>query len=341
MVSARNFGARGRESIGFIKSMLEVACPLTVSCADIIALAARETVAASGGPHIRVPLGKRDAISSSYSLADASLPSADTGVDGMLQILLFSTFIIARSALETVSIRLDGQDRAAMIPVDGRGLSYDFYERSCPQVEMLVQQGLGSVFISDPTTPAALLRLLFHDCQVQGCDASILLDDNGGNRSSEIVSARNFGVRGRESIGMIKSILEVACPLTVSCADIIALAAREAVAASGGPHIRVPLGRRDAVSSSYSLADASLPSADTGVDGMLQIFAAKGMSVEESVAILGIPLTNFDNVLINADNVLIFPNAFSGAHTIGITHCINIIDQQHKPESPKVNFKMR
>ncbi|KAL5996468.1 hypothetical protein ACLOJK_026547 [Asimina triloba] len=192
--------------------------------------------------------------------------------------------------------------------VYGRGLSYDFYERSCPQVEMLVQQGLESVFISDPTTPAALLRLLFHDCQVQGCDASILLDDNGGNRSSEMVSARNFGVRGRESIGMIKSMLEVACPLTVSCADIIALAAREAVAASGGPHIRVPLGRRDAVSSSYSLADASLPSADTGVDGMLQIFAAKGMSVEESVAILG-------------------------AHTIGITHCINIIDQQHKPES--------
>ncbi|XP_058076715.1 peroxidase 29 [Magnolia sinica] len=190
--------------------------------------------------------------------------------------------------------------------VDGVGLSYDFYEKSCPQVEMIVKQGLGSVFLLDPTIPAALLRLLFHDCQVQGCDASILLDDT--NITSEMASAKNFGIRGRESIGIIKSMVEKECPQTVSCSDILVLAARDAVASSGGPQIRVPLGRRDAITSSYHLADASLPLSTTGVDEMLRIFTAKGMSVEESVAILG-------------------------AHTIGITHCINVIDSLDRPKS--------
>jgi len=69
------------------------------------------------------------------------------------------------------------------------------------------------------------LRLIF--CfRWQGCDASILLDD-----SRTIVSEKNAGpnknsVRGFEVIDEMKSRLEEACPQTVSCADILALAAR-------------------------------------------------------------------------------------------------------------------
>ncbi|KZV36633.1 peroxidase 29 [Dorcoceras hygrometricum] len=184
---------------------------------------------------------------------------------------------------------------------EGGGLLYNFYDKSCPEAENIIRAGLQSASLTDPTTPSAILRLMFHDCQVQGCDASILLDSVGDTiQQSELHSSKNFGIRKTELIGVIKSALEAVCPLQVSCADIIVLAAREAVAISGGPRIDVPLGRKDSSTPSTSkLADSSLPSADIGVDGMLQIFAQKGMTVEESVAILG-------------------------GHTIGVTHCSSL-----------------
>lgn len=51
--------------------------------------------------------------------------------------------------------------------VGSSGLSFNFYDESCPQLENIVRAGVGSLFLADPTTPAALLRLMFHDCQVQ------------------------------------------------------------------------------------------------------------------------------------------------------------------------------
>ncbi|KAI3469205.1 hypothetical protein Pfo_025868, partial [Paulownia fortunei] len=110
------------------------------------------------------------------------------------------------------------------------GLSYNFYDQSCPQLEDIVRAGVQSVSLTDPTTPAALLRLMFHDCQVQGCDASILLDPDGARtKHSEMASPKNFGIRKRDSISLIKSTVEEVCPQQVSCADILVMAAREAV----------------------------------------------------------------------------------------------------------------
>ncbi|MQM02334.1 hypothetical protein Taro_035102 [Colocasia esculenta] len=177
-------------------------------------------------------------------------------------------------------------------------LSYDFYEQSCPQLESIVKWEAARIFLEQPEVPSAFLRLLFHDCQVQGCDASILLETSP-NTTSEMGSHKNFGIRDREVLGKIKSTVEAECPGTVSCADILVLSAREAVASSGGPTIRVPLGRRDALSTSGELADASLPPATAPVEAMLRIFAEKGMTVEESVAIMG-------------------------AHTLGVAHCVSV-----------------
>ncbi|GMI80204.1 hypothetical protein like AT3G17070 [Hibiscus trionum] len=194
--------------------------------------------------------------------------------------------------------------------VNGFGLSYQFYEKTCPQVEYIVRDGLRPMFLTDPTSPAALLRLMFHDCQVQGCDASILVDPTGhGSEATEMKASKNFGIRKRELITIVKSMVEAQCPQQVSCADILVLAAREAVAASGGPRINVPLGRRDSsYSPSYRRADASLPPATIGVADMLNIFAKKGMTLAESVAILG-------------------------AHTLGITHCSSIQNRLYGPKN--------
>ncbi|CAN1323305.1 Peroxidase 9 [Linum perenne] len=86
---------------------------------------------------------------------------------------------------------------------------------------------------------ASLLRLHFHDCFVQVTDSSanIASEKNAGpNRNS---------LRGFEVMDQIKSELEKACPHTVSCADILAMAARESTVLSGGPNWELPLGRKD------------------------------------------------------------------------------------------------
>ncbi|KAJ0017850.1 hypothetical protein Pint_09836 [Pistacia integerrima] len=161
-------------------------------------------------------------------------------------------------------------------------LAYDYYKHSCPSLEAIVKKEILSISFFDASAPAAFLRLLFHDCQVQGCDASILLDYDGLIHDSEMVSSKNFGVRHREKIQHIKTILEAVCPGQVSCADIIALAAREAVSVSGGPQIQIPLGRKDSTTCNHQQANTHLPSSGITVDQLLPIFSSKGMNLKES-----------------------------------------------------------
>lgn len=46
---------------------------------------------------------------------------------------------------------------------------------------------------------------------------------------SEMKSSRSFGIRNLKYVNKIKQVLENECPNTVSCADIMALAARDAI----------------------------------------------------------------------------------------------------------------
>ncbi|KAH7295212.1 hypothetical protein KP509_27G037400 [Ceratopteris richardii] len=191
-------------------------------------------------------------------------------------------------------------------------LSMDYYAISCPNVESIVRTTMRGLFVRDPTSPAAMLRLIFHDCSVFGCDASILLD-SGSDGTAELEAPANLGVRRLDWIDNVKGRLEAACPQTVSCADIIALAAREAVAQNGGPNIDIPLGRLDGFSASSSAAESSLPSATISVSDMFAFFGAMGMSVPESVAILG-------------------------AHTLGIAHCTNFVDRLYPVRDPNMGL---
>lgn len=67
---------------------------------------------------------------------------------------------------------------------------------------------------------------------MQGCDASVLLNVTAstGNQT-EKAAAPNQTLRGFNFIDGVKSLLESECPGVVSCADIVALVARDAVVA--------------------------------------------------------------------------------------------------------------
>ncbi|KAJ8501107.1 hypothetical protein OPV22_011659 [Ensete ventricosum] len=126
--------------------------------------------------------------------------------------------------------------RAYEYPPIVSGLSFDFYKSACPNVEPLVRNFLSQLFKKDIGLAAALLRVHFHDCFVQGCDGSILLDGSAGG-PSEKNAPPNLTLRPAafKAINDLQKLVTKACGQVVSCADISALAARDSVLLSGGP----------------------------------------------------------------------------------------------------------
>lgn len=63
----------------------------------------------------------------------------------------------------------------------------------------------------------------------QGCDGSILLDDTTTFRGEQTAGPNKGSVRGFNVVNQIKSKVEQLCPGVVSCADILAIVARDSV----------------------------------------------------------------------------------------------------------------
>ncbi|KAJ4752328.1 Peroxidase [Rhynchospora pubera] len=157
--------------------------------------------------------------------------------------------------------------------IQGQGLQKGFYSKTCPKVEDIVKSSVQKAFNNDVTVAPGLLRLHFHDCFVQGCDASVLISGT----STERTAFANANLRGFEVIDDAKTQLETSCPGVVSCADIVALAARDAVGLTGGPSWSVELGRRDGTVSSASDV-SNLPAPTDSVAIQRKKFSDKGFT---------------------------------------------------------------
>ncbi|XP_020215737.2 peroxidase P7 [Cajanus cajan] len=175
-------------------------------------------------------------------------------------------------------------------------LSPTFYATTCPNLQTIVRSAMRQAIAKEARLGASILRLFFHDCFVNGCDGSILLDDTATFTGEKNAAPNRNSARGFEVIDTIKTNVEAACTATVSCADILALAARDGVVLLGGPSWTVPLGRRDARSASQSGANTQIPSPFSDLSTLISMFRAKGLGPRDLTAL-------------------------SGAHTIGQAQC--------------------
>ncbi|CAN1240630.1 Peroxidase 4 [Linum grandiflorum] len=150
-------------------------------------------------------------------------------------------------------------------------LSPEYYLKTCPKAPAIVKAGVAAALKNETRMGASLLRLHFHDCFVNGCDASILLDDNATFVGEKTASPNINSTRGFEVIDKIKAQVEESCPGIVSCADILALAAMDSVVYLGGPWWEVGLGRRDSITASDLAGN----------------FWAHGLSLRDMVALSG------------------------------------------------------
>ncbi|KAK8267214.1 hypothetical protein V6Z12_D12G297600 [Gossypium hirsutum] len=164
-------------------------------------------------------------------------------------------------------------------------LDVHYYDRTCPEAEKIIRYTVLNASMHDAKVPARILRMFFHDSFIRGCDASVLLDSTPQNQA-EKDGPPNISLRAFYVIDDAKTKLESACPKTVSCADIVAIAARDVVAMSGGPFWNVLKGRKDGRISKAS-ETINLPAPTFNVSTLIQSFTKRGLGVKDLVALSG------------------------------------------------------
>ncbi|KAK7854405.1 cationic peroxidase 1 [Quercus suber] len=180
-----------------------------------------------------------------------------------------------------------------------------------------------SPFFHANTCPDALTTIksaVDSQCQVNharehSCfrsDASAFFDDTTNFIGEKTASTNNNSLTGFDVVDTIKSQVENVCLGVVSCADILAVAARDSVVAVrkssefilfinfnldhnirtyikilGGPSWPLLLGRRDSTTANLSDSNSDLPTPALNLSGLISAFSNKGFTAQEMVALSG------------------------------------------------------
>ncbi|CAN0881314.1 Peroxidase 21 [Linum grandiflorum] len=190
-------------------------------------------------------------------------------------------------------------------------LQSNYYGQSCPRAEAIVKDQVVKLYHEHGNTAVSWLRNLFHDCVVKSCDASLLLESVNGIQS-EKNSGRSFGMRNFKYVTTIKRALEAECPSTVSCADIVALSARDGIVMLGGPRMEMKTGRKDSKQSYLAEVETFIPNHNDSISSVLTRFQSMGIDVEATVALLG-------------------------AHSVGRVHCANLVGRLYPTVDPTLD----
>ncbi|XP_073037895.1 peroxidase 73-like [Primulina eburnea] len=178
-------------------------------------------------------------------------------------------------------------------------LRQNFYANICPNVENIVREAVKTKFSQTFVTVPATIRLLFHDCFVSGCDASVIVASTPGN-TAEKDHPDNLSLAGDGFDTVIKAKAAVdavaSCKNKVSCADILVMAARDVIALAGGPSYAVELGRLDGMTSTAASVQGNLPQPTFNLDQLNAMFARSGLTQTDMIAL-------------------------SACHTVGFSHC--------------------
>ncbi|BBH01355.1 Peroxidase superfamily protein [Prunus dulcis] len=133
----------------------------------------------------------------------------------------------------------------------GEFLSSGFYRKSCPDLEGIINRKVKEWLKQDFSLAASLMRLHFHDCAIR---------------------------------------VEKKCPKTVSCADILTAATRDATVQAGGPYWAVPYGRRDG-KVSIAKETEMVPMGHENITALVEFFQSQGLNVLDLVVLFrGTPI---------------------------------------------------
>ncbi|KNA25643.1 hypothetical protein SOVF_004640 [Spinacia oleracea] len=168
-------------------------------------------------------------------------------------------------------------------------LKRDYYRNSCPNVESIVRNAVKKKIQETFVTGPATLRLFFHDCFIQGCDASVILASRNGDAEKDAEDDLSLAGDGFDTVIKAKEAVEkvAECKNKVSCADILALATRDVIVLSGGPNYGVELGRKDGRISTKASVGGHLPLARFNYKQLVNMFASHGLSQVDLIALSG------------------------------------------------------